>query len=66
MTRTKILTVAATLGLFILHNNFWSWQPDLTLVLGVLPVDLFYRILWVFASTGVVWLALRGWWEESE
>lgn len=66
VARTKILTAVATLGLLILHNNFWSWQPDLTLVFGVLPVDLVYRILWACAATGVVWLALSGWWGESE
>ncbi len=65
MKSTRLIVCLGTLGLFLLHNNFWSWQPDLTLLLNRLPVELVYRLLWVVASMAVLWLALRGWWRES-
>ncbi|MFQ5652324.1 MAG: hypothetical protein ACE5IY_20535 [bacterium] len=66
MRRARIFAIVGTLGLLVLHNNFWSWQADLTLLFGRVPVDLVYRLLWVVASVGVLWLALRGWWGTSE
>jgi len=65
MRRTRLVTIAATTILFILHNNWWSWQPDLTMVFGKIPVDIVYRVLWVVAGTGVLWLAIRAWWGPS-
>lgn len=65
MRRARILAIAGTGVLFVLHNNWWNWQPDATLLFG-LPVDLVYRLLWVVASTGILWLALRGWWGAAE
>ena len=50
----------------VLHNNWWSWDPDFTMVLGRVPFDIVYRILWVAASTGVLWLVMRGWWGKAE
>jgi len=65
MRRTRIVTIAATVILFILHNNWWNWQPDMTMIFGSVPVDIAYRVLWVIAATGVLWLAMRGWWGPS-
>lgn len=66
MRRTRIVASFGIVILYILHNNFWSWQPDPTLILGRFPVDLVYRLLWVGASAGVLWLVVRGWWGPSE
>ena len=62
----RLLAVLSTLALLILHNNWWAWEPDLTLVFGAIPFDFVYRILWVIASIGVLWLFIRGWWKPSE
>ncbi len=66
MRRARLVTVVATALLLVLHNNWWSWKPDMTLVFGSLPVELLYRVLWVCGATGVLWFAIRGWWGASD
>jgi len=53
-------------ALFVLHQDFWWWN-DPTLLLGFLPVGLFYHSLFSIAA-GLIW-ALAGkfaWPEEIE
>lgn len=66
MRLSRASAVLAILTLYLLHNNWWSWQPDFTLLFGSIPFELVYRILWVLVSTGVLWLVMRGWWRQSE
>lgn len=66
MRRARLFSITGTLLLGVLHNNWWSWKPDLTFVFGIIPFDLLYRVIWVLASTGVLWLMIRGWWRTSE
>jgi hypothetical protein len=66
MQLTRILAVFFVLLLLVLHNNWWSWDPDFTRVFGRVPFDLVYRVLWVAASTGVLWFVMRSWWGKAE
>jgi len=66
MSTSRGLAIFGILVLVILHNNWWSWDPDFTMVFGRFPFDLVYRVLWVAASTGVLWLVMRSWWGKAE
>jgi len=50
-------------ALFLLHQDFWWWD-NRTLVLGFLPIGLFYHAVFSLAA-GVVWaLANKLAWPE--
>ena len=66
MSTFRGLAIFGIVVLVILHNNWWSWDPDFTMVFGRFPFDLVYRVLWVVASTGVLWLVMRSWWGKAE
>ena len=39
----KTLLALATLALYLLHQDFWFWTRARPLVLGFLPIGLFYH-----------------------
>ncbi len=47
--------------LFVLHQDVWFWS-DRTLVLGVVPVGLFYHVMFSLAAAGLWWAATRWAW----
>lgn len=50
--------------LFIAHQDFWWWD-DRTLVMGFIPLGLFYHVCFSIAS-GAVWLlALKFAWPST-
>jgi len=58
--------------LAILHHDFWNWADD-SLVLGFMPIGLFYQAL-ISLAAGLVWalVAAYAWptwveaWADSE
>ena len=42
----KTLLAFATLALYLLHQDFWLWTSARPLVLGFLPVGLFYHAVY--------------------
>ncbi len=66
MSSSRALAIFGIFVLGVLHNNWWSWGPDFTMVFGRIPFDFVYRVLWVAAATGVLWLVMRGWWGKPE
>lgn len=52
---------ALVFALFVLHQDFWLWDNK-TLVLGFMPVGLFYHAMFSLAA-GLVWaLAVKFAW----
>jgi len=50
--------------LFVLHQDFWWWN-DRTLILGFLPIGLFYHSAFSIAA-GLIWaLASKFAWPEE-
>jgi len=47
--------------LFVLHQDCWFWD-DRTLVLGFMPIGLFYHACFSLAAAGVWALAVRYAW----
>ena len=45
---------AIVVALFVLHQDFWWWD-DKTLVLGFLPIGLFYHVIFSIVA-GLTWL----------
>lgn len=62
----RLLVWFLVVALFVMHQDFWSWN-DRTLVLGFMPVTLFYHSIFSVAA-GLVWALANklAWPEELE
>ena len=54
-------------ALLFLHQDFWNWSSE-EMVLGGVPIGLFYHALFSLACSGLgAWAILRAWpsnWEQ--
>ena len=48
--------------LYILHQDFWLWKSARPLVLGFLPVGLFYHVMFVLVSSLLLWGLVTFFW----
>jgi len=64
-----LLLIGAVIALYVLHQDFWFWRQAQPLVLGFLPIGLFYHLVYTLAVALVMWLLVRWAWPahlESE
>ena len=55
-------TWAATLivaALYVLHQDFWFWREAGPVVFGVLPIGLFYHVVFTVALAPICWWLLK-------
>ena len=58
----RLLLIGAVIALYILHQDFWFWRESQPLVLGFLPIGLFYHLVYTLAVALVMWLLVRWAW----
>ncbi len=51
-----------TLALYVLHQDVWLWRSARPLVVGFLPVGLFYHAAYTVAIALLLWLLVRNAW----
>ena len=57
-----IVAAALVASLFVLHQDFWFWRDARPLVMGVVPIGLFYHAAFTVACSIVMWLLVtRAW-----
>ncbi len=56
------LLAAAVGALYLLHQDVWFWNAARPLVLGFLPVGLFYHAVYSLAVAGLMWALVRFAW----
>jgi uncharacterized protein DUF3311 len=59
---TRILLVVVVVALYILHQDFWFWRTAYPLVLGFIPIGLFYQACFSVAASLVMWLLVKYAW----
>ena len=57
-TRGAIIVGSLVVALLILHQDNWFWNDD-TLVLGFMPIGLFYHAMISVAASVTWWIATR-------
>jgi hypothetical protein len=57
--RTATLIV---LALFVLHQDLWFWRDATPLVFGVLPIGLFYHVIYTLVTAVALWGLVRYAW----
>ncbi|HYH84532.1 MAG TPA: DUF3311 domain-containing protein [Pyrinomonadaceae bacterium] len=58
----RALLVLAVAALYVLHQDFWFWRTSRPLVLGVVPIGLFYHACYSVAASLLMWLLVRHAW----
>lgn len=61
----RLLALVAVLALIVLHNDVWNREAQLEPVLGWMPADMVYRVVWVTVGAGVLWWVLRVTWRDA-
>lgn len=56
------LLAFAVLVFYGLHQDFWFWRQAGPLILGFIPIGLFYHVLYSIAAAGLMWLLVRYCW----
>jgi uncharacterized oligopeptide transporter (OPT) family protein len=57
-----LLLIGAVIALYVLHQDFWFWRESQPLVLGFLPIGLFYHLVYTLAVALLMWLLVRWAW----
>src|SRR5262249_46334582 len=58
----RLLLTGAVIALYVLHQDFWFWRTPSPLVLGFLPVGLFYHLVYTLAVAALMWLLVKYVW----
>jgi hypothetical protein len=57
------LTAAILVALlYVLHQDFWFWRSARPLVIGFLPVGLFYHAAFTVACAVLMWVLVKRAW----
>jgi hypothetical protein len=64
-SRRRAWAVALLFVLYLLHQDFWFWTTARPLVLGWLPVGLFYHAAYTIATSLVLAVCLRALWPSE-
>ena len=57
-----ILLALVVIALYVLHQDFWFWRTAHPLVLGFIPIGLFYQACFAVAASLVMWLLVKYAW----
>ena len=60
MKRLLLLIIVG--ALYVLHQDFWFWRTARPLVLGFIPIGLFYHACYTVATALVMWLLVKHAW----
>jgi len=58
----KLLLALAVIALYVLHQDFWFWRAAHPLVLGFIPIGLFYQACFSIAAALLMWLLVKYAW----
>ncbi len=58
----RSLLVVAIIALYLLHQDFWFWRATTPIVLGFLPIGLFYHVCYTLVISALMWALVRYAW----
>jgi hypothetical protein len=59
---TPIIAAVLVAALYALHQDFWFWTRARPLVLGVLPIGLFYHVTYTVVTSLLLWTLTKTMW----
>ena len=64
-TGTLVLLTLAALTVLILRHDYWNWDTPYPLLLGFLPVGLWWQALVSLLACALMWLMVRFAWPQE-
>ena len=58
----KWFLLILTVGLIVLHNDFWNWAQTAPRLFGFLPVGIWYHGAFCIAASVLLWLFVKFAW----
>lgn len=58
----RLPLIIAVIALYLLHQDFWFWRAARPLILGFLPIGLFYHIVYTLAISALMWALVKHAW----
>jgi hypothetical protein len=58
----RLLLILAVIALYVLHQDFWYWRTAHPLILGFIPIGLFYQGCFSVAASLLMWLLVKFAW----
>lgn len=58
----RLLLLLCAAGLYLLHQDTWNWTEVHPLILGVVPVGLFYHFAYSLACAVLMWMCVTWAW----
>jgi hypothetical protein len=60
----SMILLVVVIVMAVLHQDFWAWDNE-SLVLGFMPVGLFYHAMYSLAAAGLWCLAIKFAWPHA-
>ncbi|MGE0128324.1 MAG: hypothetical protein AB7U82_09615 [Blastocatellales bacterium] len=58
----RLSLVIAVVALYLLHQDFWFWRAAQPLILGFLPIGLFYHVCYTLVISALMWALVKYAW----
>lgn len=58
----RSLLVVAIVALYLSHQDFWFWRAARPIVLGFLPIGLFYHVCYTLVISALMWALVKYAW----
>ncbi len=58
----RLLLAMMVIAVYLLHQDFWNWRTATPLVLGFLPIGLFYHLCYTLVVVVVMYLLVKHSW----
>ena len=58
----RTLLIIAVVALYVLHQDVWFWRTPHPLVLGFIPIGLFYHACFSVAASLLMWMLVKYAW----
>jgi hypothetical protein len=59
---TRITASVVVLVVYLLHQDVWFWTRATPIVFGVLPIGLFYHVVYTVGVSLLLWWLVRSFW----
>ena len=57
-----VLMVTLVTALYVLHQDTWFWRTATPMVLGFIPIGLFYHACFTLAASALMWMLVKYAW----
>jgi hypothetical protein len=58
----RLLLILAVIALYVMHQDFWYWRTAHPLILGFIPIGLFYQGCFSVAASLLMWMLVKFAW----